>query len=97
MTTYADHYRDRISLLLQDLLTQNALAEQANADVKYQVDRLRSYCERRGYTEHSAREKKRNDYDLEDAVEAYRKRCSEVQRLSNVIQGIAAAVSLLDR
>lgn len=97
MTTYAEHYRDQVSLLLQELFEANRAAKAADADVKRQVERLRSYCERRGYTEHSAREKKKHDYDLEDAVEAYRKRCSEVQRISNVIQGIAAAVSLLDR
>lgn len=95
MTTYAEHYRDRISLLLRDLIDANRAAEAANAKVQHEKANIKMMYVNK--TEEQTRAKLKVDYVFNDALEDYRTWCAEVQRLSNVIQGIAAAVSLLDR
>lgn len=95
MTTYAEHYRDQVSLLLQELFEANRAAKAADAKVQHEKRNIKMMYVNK--TEEQTRGKLKVDYVFNDALEDYRTRCAEVQRLSNVIQGIAAAVSLLDR
>lgn len=56
--------------------------------------RLKRYCVRMNYSEHQTREKFKLDYDLGDALDDYRRWCSEVQRYSAMIQAFAATSHL---
>lgn len=95
--SYSSKYRDYVAKLLANLTNASRAAVEADHMIMHHVRRLDEYTIARNYTDHSARQKKMNDPQLTDAVEAYRKRCSEVTRISATLRGVIAAVEFLDR
>lgn len=97
MSSYSQRYRDYVAGLLDKLTSASYSAVEADAQVKHHVRRIDEYTTDKSYTDHSARQKKMNDPQLTDAVEAYRKACSEVQRIYATLAGVIATVEFLDR
>lgn len=95
MSKYADHYRERVNELLRNMIVQNGLAEAADKRVQTAKSEIRQMYARK--SNEQTRNKMKVDYILNDALDDYRYRSGEVTRISAVIQGICAAVELLDR
>lgn len=95
--SYSSKYRDYVAKLLTNLTSASRAAVEADHMIAHHVKRLDEYTAARDYTDHSARQKKLNDPQLTDALDAYRKRCSEVARISGTLLGVIAAVEFLDR
>lgn len=87
-------YTPLVERLVADLVQANRAAEAANAKVQREKANIREMYSRK--TDEQRRAKLKVDYVFNDALESYRTWCSEVDRISNVLQGLAAASSFLD-
>jgi hypothetical protein len=81
--------RDLIDELLHELVAQMNLATWSNTRIKKRRAYLKKAYIANHLTEEQLRYKYKVDYDLNDAIDDYRFHCSEVQRLSAMINTIA--------
>lgn len=73
-----------------DLQRHNEAAVVASRLVEHHIKRLNAYCAEMNYTDHAAREKKRTDPQLRDALDSYSLQCGNVQRVSALLTALAA-------
>lgn len=87
--------RSFVLRLLNGLQVANDAAVAADVRVKRERARLRRYCQEHKYDEGSARAKFKGDYDLNDALDDYRRHVTEVERISAVVQAYVAGAVFL--